>query len=177
MHQPQRTANTGRKADRWKTSRDPAMTFSNRHNRKMRYAATMRYTPTKSFILTALLGGDGQITDLWAMACKALGKEIPASTFYDAIYALRDDGLLSYQSRQISDRQMASLMKELAGGPIAEDVPVEGVGQVSLTLQGRAQAELLALKELIPASHHREAAQRIQRLQRLFDAVGQHAHS
>jgi hypothetical protein len=147
------------------------MTFSNRLLCKSHQIAAMRQTPLKTTILTTLLAQEDLVPALWSRAGEAMGKEIPLRTFYEAIYRLRDDGLVQYQSRQMSDAQVSDLLTELAGGEPAADDAGDDVGQVRLTTRGRAHAELLSLQELIPAPRQREAARRIQHLQEILSTV------
>ena len=144
-----------------------AFRFSNRHGRVSSYADRMRYRPTliKSAILNLLLVEDDLVPALWQGVSKTLKKEVPMATFYEAIYRLRDEGLINYQSRQLTNADMDALLSELKEGGTTYNEEEEHRGLVSLTVKGQAFADLLSLKEMIQPSRVRDAERRIGRLQ------------
>ena len=101
------------------------------------------YRPTrmKSAILNLLLVEDDLVPALWQGVMKALKKEVPMATFYEAIYRLRDEGLVRYQSCQLSNEEMSALLSELKEGSTAYNGE-EQKGLVSLTQKGKLCAAL-----------------------------------
>ena len=68
----------------------------------MRY----RHTPIKTSILSQLLVREDLVLTLWFGTCRDLGIDVPVSNFYESIYRLRDEGLLQYKSRKLTDEKL-----------------------------------------------------------------------
>ena len=118
----------------------------------------MRYhhTPIKASILSQLLVREDLVLTLWVGTCRDLGIDVPVSNFYESIYHLRDEGLVQYKSRELTDDKLEQLLNELAEGEMKIHDGDEEAGMVYLTATGRAHAELYSLKELIPPSRLRD---------------------
>ena len=128
----------------------------------------MRYLPTliKSAILNLLLIEDDLVPALWHGVSKQLKNEVPLSTIYEAIYRLRDEGLISYQSHPpLTNERMNEMLLELKGGSAAYNEEIERKGLVTLTRKGKIFSELLSLREMILPSRLRDAERHISSLQ------------
>jgi Fe2+ or Zn2+ uptake regulation protein len=133
----------------------------------------MRYRPTliKSAILNLLLVEDDLVPALWQGVMKALKKEVPMATFYEAIYRLRDEGLVRYHSSQLTNEKMSALLSELKEGSTVYNEEEEQRGLVILTAKGRMFAELSSLREMIQPSRVRDAERRISSLQGMLSEL------
>lgn len=131
----------------------------------------MRQADIKNATLLTLLTKEDLVPSLWARVGEVVGKIIPLSTYYRALYSLRSDGLVHYQSRQLTDKMLMDLIDSLSSDGM-EAQQDEDIGVVRLTNRGKAHAELLFLQELIPASQQRKAMRHIQCLQKFFSEVG-----
>ncbi len=105
----------------------------------MRY----RHTPIKASILSQLLVREDLVLTLWVGTCRDLGIDVPVSNFYESIYHLRDEGLVQYKSRELTDEKLEQLLNELTDRKMQTNEEDEEAGLVRLTSIGRTQASML----------------------------------
>jgi hypothetical protein len=116
----------------------------------------MRQTDLKAAILAELEKRSDLPPGLWLRVCRRMSRDIPLSTYYEALYRLRDDGLVTYSQGDLTDQTLDRLIaatKRRSGLPANDG---RG-GEVAITTKGRGVANLMALRFLAPSTKRREA--------------------
>ena len=122
----------------------------------------MRINPLKVSILQALMNKGDVPLGLLSRISREQGREVPTSTLYDAIAALREWGLVTYNPRPLPDDELADLAVALSNG---ERTPRgSGPDLVEITAAGKHVALLEELRELIPPAKRARAQAKIRTL-------------
>lgn len=74
----------------------------------------MPRTELETAIVTQLQVREDLIPSLWARVEASLSTEVPLTAFYEAIYHLRSEGVVEYQSPSLSNADICNLLTELA---------------------------------------------------------------
>ena len=73
----------------------------------------MQLTALEKAIVAQLQVREDLMPALWARVEAALSKNVPLGIFFEAIYHLRSEGVVGYQSRPLSNTDIRALLSEL----------------------------------------------------------------